>query len=321
MADKQDLKKGIVFFGTPEFAVASLALLIEKGCAIHLVVTAPDKPAGRGHKLQTSAIKDFALSHNLNIAQPLNLKDPEFIARLKNMDADIFVVVAFRKLPAEVWQIPKLGTFNLHASLLPQYRGAAPIHRAIMNGEIETGVTTFLIDDKIDNGNILMSATCSIFENDDVGDLHDRLMEMGARLVVQTVDGLRAGTLTPLPQPEIEEGQLKTAPKIFPQSCEINWQQSARAVLNHIRGLSPTPVAKTLFYGETEPVPVKIYRAAISSLNVSPKPGVIHISDGQLIIGTTTTPIEIMDLQPAGRKRMDIKSFLNGLKNQLTHAA
>lgn len=320
MADKQILNTKIIFFGTPEFAVATLEAVYKAGYPISAVVTTPDKPAGRGHKIQTSAVKEFAVRHNLLLLQPPNLKDATFIDELQRLNADVFIVVAFRKLPAEVWSIPPLGTFNLHASLLPNYRGAAPINWAVIKGEKETGVTTFLIDDQIDTGYILMSRSAPIYETDDAGDVHDRLMALGAGLVLKTIDGLTTKTLSPKPQSAKESEKLPAAPRIFQDICQINWHSKAHEIINHIRGLSPYPSARTTLFGNSEPIPIKIFKAQQSAELLNLKPGQINKSSNSLIIGTLSNAIELKEIQPATRKRMKIADFLNGLKSELSHA-
>src|SRR5687767_874321 len=230
--------------GTPEFAVASLDILVKNNYPIAAVITAPDKPAGRGLEVQQSAVKKYAVLKNLNVLQPEKLKDPDFISRLKALNADLFIVVAFRMLPEAVWNMPELGTFNLHASLLPQYRGAAPINRAIMNGEKETGVTTFFLQQEIDAGDILFQEKISIGDTETAGELHDRMAELGAALVVKTVRAIEDDSTHPVPQPPAG-ANLKTAPKIFKEDCRINWNKSANEIFNLIRGLSPFPGAFT----------------------------------------------------------------------------
>ncbi|MCX7987518.1 MAG: methionyl-tRNA formyltransferase, partial [Bacteroidales bacterium] len=234
----------LVFMGTPEFAVPSLKILHESRHDVVAVVTAPDKPAGRGMKIQQSPVKIYALDHSLPVLQPVKLKDPDFIKHLAEYKADLFVVVAFRMLPAEVWQMPPKGTVNLHASLLPQYRGAAPINWAIINGECVTGVTTFFIEQEIDTGQIIFSEKVDIDPNETAGELHDKLMNIGAKLLLKTVDAIETGAFQPIPQNVISEiAPLKIAPKIFKDTCKINWNQSATHIHNLVRGLSPVPAA------------------------------------------------------------------------------
>jgi methionyl-tRNA formyltransferase len=317
MAIEQSITPSVVFFGTPSFAVAALKALYDNSVEIKSVVTAPDKPSGRGQKLQPSAVKQFALTLNIPVLQPQLLADTHFLATLRALNADIFVVVAFRKLPRVVWSIPPLGTFNLHASLLPQYRGAAPINWAIINGETKTGVTTFLIDENIDTGKLLLQSEAPIYENDDAGELHDRLMTIGAKLVVETVFGLMNNVLSSKVQTGFPE--LKAAPKIYPETCNIDWHKRAGSIQNLIRGLSPYPAARTHFYAEEQKIPVKIYSAQLSDTVLSP--GQALISHQKLFIGTGSNALEILELQPADRKKMNTAAFLNGIKKPLTHAS
>jgi methionyl-tRNA formyltransferase len=247
----------IIFFGTPDFAVASLNALVEGGAKVLAIVTAPDKPAGRGMQLQQSAVKQYALAKGLPVLQPEKLKAPEFIEQLKNYKADLHVVVAFRMLPETVWNMPPLGTINVHASLLPQYRGAAPINWAIINGETETGVTTFRLKHEIDTGNILLQQKVTIETEDNVGVLYEKLMQAGAKLLVETVKGLAAGTLKETPQTSIDTGQLKHAPKIFKEDSKIDWNKPVAEIHNLIRGLSPYPTAFTILQDKV----LKIYKA------------------------------------------------------------
>ncbi len=257
----------IVFMGTPEFAVESLKALVKQDYNVVGVVTAPDKPAGRGYKLQPSPVKRYALEQGLPLLQPEKLRDPGFLEELRGWKADLQVVVAFRMLPEVVWKLPPKGTFNLHSSLLPRYRGAAPINWAIINGESETGVTTFLLSHEIDTGHIIFQERTAIEETDTAGSLHDRLMAMGARLVLKTVDAITEGTAHPIPQSELvsDETVFTPAPKIFTEDCRIDWSRSVLEVYNHIRGLSPYPAAWTELYpgDEEEPLRVKIYACEI----------------------------------------------------------
>ena len=241
----QDSK--ILFMGTPEFAVASLDAIRNGGFNISGVVTSPDKPAGRGQKIRTPPVKEFALKHGLRVLQPEKMKNPQFLEELRDMSPDLIIVVAFRMLPEEVWGLPPLGTINLHASLLPQYRGAAPINRAIMNGENETGVSTFFIEKDIDTGKIIMQRSTAISADENAGNLHDRLKDIGAELMVETIHLVLSGNSTHIDQSVLAKnaGTLKTAPKIYPEDCNIDWNQPVSAVYNHIRGLSPYPAAWT----------------------------------------------------------------------------
>ena len=251
--------KKIVFMGTPQFAVASLKNVHESGYKVVGVVCPPDRPAGRGHKLQDCDVKKYALSQNLNILQPEKLKNPEFIIQLKELEADLFIIVAFRMLPKEVWSLPKYGTFNIHGSLLPQYRGAAPINWAIINGETKTGVTSFFIDEKIDTGATLLYKECVIGEDETVGDIHDKLMHLGAELTIQTCDALFNGSITP--QKQKHTSNLKKAPKLFKDNCRLDWTKTTVEIHNHIRGLSPYPVAWTTFISNGKEQIIKIHKA------------------------------------------------------------
>ncbi|MDX9882010.1 MAG: methionyl-tRNA formyltransferase [Prolixibacteraceae bacterium] len=304
----------IVFMGTPGFAVASLRNLVESGYQVAGVVTAPDKPAGRGQKLSESAVKQYATAKSLKVLQPEKLKNQDFIDELKALHADLQVVVAFRMLPEIVWNMPRLGTFNLHASLLPQYRGAAPLNWAIINGEEETGVTTFLLDHEIDTGKILFRDKIAITKNDTVGTIHDSLMEIGARLVVKTVDALAGGTVSPVSQNELISGEtIKHAPKIFREDCRINWSGPGAKTRNLIRGLSPYPAAWTELIdenGQTEML--KIYFADFTE-GKNAEPGDVS-SDGKNFLKVKTGDgwLAVTDLQLAGKKRMNIVDFLRG---------
>jgi methionyl-tRNA formyltransferase len=306
----------IVFMGTPEFAVATLGSLLMNGCNVVGVVTVPDKPAGRGRKLTRSAVKEFAEDSKLPILQPGNLKDPEFLSDLKKMDADVFIVVAFRMLPPEVWKMPPRGTINLHASLLPDYRGAAPINHAIINGETTTGVTTFFIDEKIDTGDILLREEVQIFPFENAGELHDRLMKHGARLVVLTLEELCKNSLKRISQPKIltPEQTPKLAPKIFPEDCIIDWDNEASKIHNLIRGLSPYPCARSWLRNEKSKISFKIFESQ-PDFDHSMKPGTI-ISDGKtfLKIACRKGSINILSLQLEGKKRMSTVEFLRGFK-------
>lgn len=308
MKEKKDLN--IVFMGTPEFAVTILEKLIKESYNIKAVVTAPDRPAGRGRKLQGSAVKDCALQHNLTVLQPSNLKDEEFIEELKYFKADLFIVVAFRMLPKVVWEIPSMGTFNLHGSLLPQYRGAAPINWAVINGETETGVTTFFIDEKIDTGQILMSDKITIGENETAGELHDRMMVIGAQTVANTVELIRLGNVQAIPQPE---GDLKAAPKISKQDCLLNLTESIHNIHNFIRGMSPYPTAWIkLRHKETnEEKTLKLFQSEV--LNEYTNSSITLRNDNKsLILETTNGALFLKEIQLEGKKRLDSISFLAG---------
>ncbi|MEQ9373762.1 MAG: methionyl-tRNA formyltransferase [Imperialibacter sp.] len=294
----------IVFMGTPEFAVPSLDILVANGWNIVGVITAPDKPQGRGKKLGVSAVKAYAEEKGLNILQPTNLKSPEFIAELKALDANLQIVVAFRMLPEIVWQMPALGTFNLHGSLLPKYRGAAPINWAIINGEKETGVTTFFLKHEIDTGDILFQEKEPISDEDNVGTVYERLMNKGAALVLKTVEAIAEGNYKEKPQEVFED--TPTAPKIFRETCEINFEQPTEQVVNFIRGLSPYPTAWTSLMGKT----VKVYKAR--KINQKGEKEMLSDSKTYLYLKTADGYISIEDLQMEGKKRMDIEEFLRG---------
>ena len=309
----------IVFMGTPEFAVASLKKLVDGGYNIVGVITAPDKPAGRGKKIQQSPVKEYAVANNLNVLQPEKLKNPEFLKELELLKADLQVVVAFRMLPEVVWKMPPLGTFNLHGSLLPQYRGAAPLNWAVINGETKTGVSTFLLDHEIDTGKILFRKETEIGENDTVGDVHDRLMGIGAELVVETVDALMSGDYEAIPQSElIDEADIKHAPKIFKEDCRIDWSKSAESIRNLIRGLSPYPSAwSTLVENVTgKEIPVKLFFAQKTDEISDAEPGTLR-TDGKKIVSVACNDLwlEITDLQIAGKKRMKTEDFLRGFQH------
>jgi len=303
----------IVFMGTPEFAVASLNALYETGVDIAAVVTAPDRPCGRGRKITCSPVKKYALDHRLTLFQPEKLRDPEFISALRDINADLFVVVAFRMLPEEVWSMPRLGTFNLHASLLPQYRGAAPINHAIINGETMTGVTTFLIDEDIDTGMILLSRETAILPDETAGSLHDRLMETGARLVVETARGLAAGSLKPVSQEKMDDTMLKPAPKISPADMVIRWEKIAENIHNLIRGLSPCPGANTMLRKEGRSLRLKILDSTINYEITGNIPGTLIVTEkSRLMVACGKDTLEILSLIPEGRKRMSAAEFLRG---------
>ncbi len=307
--NKQDLK--IVFFGTPEFAVESLDALLKHDFNVVGVVTMPDKIAGRGHKLYQSDVKRYAVEHNLPLLQPEKLKSEDFIKALKELNADLFIVIAFRMLPREVWQMPRLGTFNLHASLLPKYRGAAPINRAVMNGDTETGVTTFFLRHEIDTGDMIMQRKIEILPNENVGDVHDKLMHLGANMVVETVNSIIDGTLTTTPQPN---GEFTPAPKIFKEDCKIDWTKTSLEVHNHVRGLSPYPAAWTVIVENTgRPLECKIFTTQpTDASSESTSPGSIKIEGKRLLVACNDNWLEIKELQPAGKKRMAADAFLLG---------
>ena len=296
--------------GTPQFAVEALKKLHKSNHQIVGVVCPPDKPVGRGHKLKSCQVKQYAVSQNLKVLQPEKLKSPQFLSKLTNLDADLFIVVAFRMLPEEVWSIPKFGTFNIHASLLPQYRGAAPINWALINGEKKTGVTSFLIDEQIDTGAILLQKDCEIRENENVGELHDRLMLMGAELTIETCEGIFNNTIKPRVQQNSFE--LKNAPKLFKSDCKIDWSKSSLEIYNHVRGLSPYPVAWTNIISDSESKTIKIFNAYYELLKHKKEITEIVINKNNFKIYTKDGVINILEIQIAGKRKMDIKSFLNG---------
>lgn len=300
--------------GTPEFAVASLDALMKSRHEVVAAVTVPDKPASRGLKMQASAVKEYAVEHNLKLLQPEKLKNETFISELKALNADLFVVVAFRMLPEIVWNMPKYGTINLHGSLLPQYRGAAPINWAIINGEKETGVTTFFIRHEIDTGDVLIRETIPVTETDDAGTVHDKLMALGAQLIVKTVDAIADGKVNPLKQEQITNTTLKPAPKIFRETCKIDWNKPTTEVFNFIRGLSPYPGAWTEFTDPTGKKAIyKIYKT-IPQNSVSLSPCNASILNDRLYIGCSDGTLEILELQPEGRKRLKTQDFLRGMR-------
>lgn len=300
----------IVFMGTPEFAVSSLDALVKAGCQIVGVVTAPDKPAGRGMQLQQSAVKKYAAEHQLPVLQPLKLKDPEFIASLAALKADLQIVVAFRMLPEAVWNMPPMGTVNLHGSLLPQYRGAAPINWAVINGEKETGVTTFRLKHEIDTGDILLQESFPLAEDDTAGTVHDRMKDIGAALLVKTVAGLAAGTLTEKPQTGNPE-HLKHAPKIHTDTCRINWSRSAGEIYNHVRGLSPYPGAFTVLNEKM----LKIYQCEKEIVFPKSTEG-DYETDGKTFLKFACADgyIHLTQIQLEGKKKMEITEFLRGYR-------
>lgn len=299
----------VVFFGTPDFAVGSLSALIDAGCSVLAVVTAPDKPAGRGRKFQMSAIKEYALQHDLLVLQPEKLKNPEFLEQLKALNADVHVVVAFRMLPEVVWNMPSLGTINVHGSLLPQYRGAAPINHAIMNGETVTGVTTFRLKHEIDTGDLLGQAEVAINADENFAEVYDKLMKAGAQLLVKTLRGLADNSIEP--QPQDNSKTSLPAPKIFREDCAINWQRPAKKIHDFIRGLSPVPAAFTFLKDKKYKVLQASYEIAANSAEA----GSIETDNkSYLKIAATDGWVNILYLQPEGKKVMDIRSFLNGHK-------
>jgi methionyl-tRNA formyltransferase len=306
----------IVFMGTPDFAVASLDILVKNNYNVVGVITAPDKPAGRGQQLQQSAVKQYALQHRLTILQPEKLKDEQFLKQLANLKADLQIVVAFRMLPEVVWNMPPLGTFNLHGSLLPQYRGAAPINRAVMNGEQETGVSTFFLQQEIDTGKIIFQEKTPIAENDTAGEVHDRLMIIGANLVLKTVQAIEHNDYPQTDQSKfIKAGEdIKYAPKIFKEDCKIDWYKTMEEIHNHIRGLSPYPAAfTTLTSPSKQAFPVKFFISKKENSNPSqPIKSIISDSKNYLKIVVNGGYIAVEELQLAGKKKMGIQEFLRG---------
>ena len=309
---KKDLR--IVYMGTPEFAVEPLKRLVEEGYNVVGVVTMPDKPAGRGQHLQESPVKKYALEEDIPILQPEKLRDEDFLVQLKMWQADIQVVVAFRMLPEVVWNMPRLGTFNLHASLLPQYRGAAPINWAIINGEKDTGVTTFFLKHEIDTGNIILQRSTPIHDEDNVGTLYDRLMNMGADLVVETMERITMGDVSTIPQDD--SVAVNPAPKIFKEDCKINWNKSAVELHNFVRGLSPYPAACTEVKNDKDQVlSLKVLETEVIDQTVSEQPGTL-VSDGkkQIYFATEEGYLAVKKLQVAGKKAMTTEELLRGTK-------
>ena len=311
MLNKQSIR--IIYMGTPDFAVESLRALVENGYNVVAVVTMPDKPAGRGHQLQFSAVKQYALSVGLPVLQPERLKDENFLAELKSYNADLQIVVAFRMLPEVVWNMPRLGTFNLHASLLPQYRGAAPINWAVMNGDHETGATTFMLQHEIDTGNIILQERIAIAPDENVGSVHDRLMTMGAGLVTRTVDAIieaedKGVAIKTFPQDNSIE--LRPAPKIFKDTCAIDFSRSAEQIRNHVRGLSPSPAAWIDHMPANHPLSdvlkgAKVYKVAVTQ---------VAEQKGHIVVPCADGYIDILELQLPGKKRMDAAALLNGIR-------
>lgn len=312
--EKKDLK--IVFLGTPDFAVESLRRLVEGGYNIVGVITMPDKIAGRGHKMFQSPVKEYAVEHGLKLLQPANLKDPVFVEELRSLQADLQIVIAFRMLPEVVWNMPPMGTFNLHASLLPKYRGAAPINWAVMNGDTETGVTTFFLKHEIDTGDIIQQRSIPIAKTDNVGVIHDRLMMLGADMVIETVDAILAGEVKPIPQDELcNQGiEATPAPKIFKDTCRVDWNAPAEKVYNHIRGLSPYPAAWTEIEKDGEVFSFKIFETSEPIDNINLAPGELKHDKHRLMIGCADGAIEILSMQLSGKKRMTPDEFMRGFK-------
>jgi methionyl-tRNA formyltransferase len=302
---------GIIFMGTPDFAVASLQALVENGYNVVAVVTAPDKPAGRGMQLKASAVKEYAVAQSIPVLQPEKLKNEDFLKELRSYKADLQIVVAFRMLPEVVWDMPEMGTVNVHASLLPQYRGAAPINWAIINGEKETGVTTFRLKHEIDTGNILLQEKVTILPEDNIGTVYDKLMRKGAGLLIKTVDGLVNNTITEQPQPE-SALELKHAPKIFKEDCQINWSKNAEEVHNLIRGLSPYPAAYTSIDGKQ----LKIFTSSFEKVSTGAHSQGDYETDGKSFLKFAAADgwVNCLDVQYEGKKRMPVADFLRGFR-------
>lgn len=309
-------KLRIIFMGTPEFAVNSLDILIKNGYNIVGVITAVDKPAGRGKKLNESAIKKYAIKNNLFLLQPTNLKDPDFQIQLKSLNANLQIVVAFRMLPEIIWNMPKYGTFNLHASLLPQYRGAAPINWAIINGEKETGISTFFLDHKIDTGNIILQEKIAIEKDETAGSLHDKLQVLGSELVLKTVDLIISNKFQTIQQNDSVSEALKDAPKLHKLDCRIDWTKSAKQVCNQIHGLSPYPAAFTdLISPEGLIQQLKIFKVDFSPSNNTLNPGTIETDNKNFLkVNTSSGSISILELQLAGKRKMMVQDFLKGFR-------
>ena len=304
----------IVYMGTPDFAVLPLQHILDSNHEVVAVVTAPDKPAGRGRKMRGSAVKEFAQKHDLRVLQPEKLRSEAFIQTLSELRADVFVVVAFRMLPEMVWQLPSIGTFNLHASLLPQYRGAAPINWAVINGEHESGVTTFMINAQIDTGSILLQEKVQIDQNESAGSLHDKLMVVGAELVIKTLNGLAEEKL--IPRPQEEHSYLKPAPKIFKEDCRIDWFQPGKQIEQLIRGLSPFPGAFTEIVSGELIGQLKILEAEFLNETSNHDAGSFYIHDKELRVSTQDGCLRLMLIQPQGKRRMGAIDVINGLKNK-----
>lgn len=309
--EKKDLK--IVFFGTPEFARESLRRITEQGYNVVGVVTMPDKPAGRGHKLLQSPVKEFALEHNLELMQPVSLKAPEFVDKLRSLGADLFIVIAFRMLPEVVWQMPPRGTFNLHASLLPRYRGAAPINWAVINGDTKTGVTTFFLKHEIDTGDIIDQIAVDILPEENVGDVYDKLMDLGASLTIKTIDGIINGTLKPVSQDcLVKDVEPTPAPKIFKETCRISWNQPAVKVHNLVRGLSPYPAAWFVMTDGENEISVKLFETSVDEATSQPA-GTLLVTKNKLMVACGDKWLEIKQLQAAGKRRMTAAEFMRGV--------
>lgn len=313
MTEKKDLR--IVYMGTPDFAVEPLSKLVEGGYNIVGVITMPDKPIGRHqNELSASPVKKYAVEHGLRVLQPAKLKDPEFVEELRSLQADLQIVVAFRMLPEVVWNMPRYGTFNLHAALLPQYRGAAPINWAIINGDTETGITTFFLDHDIDTGSIIQRVPVPILDTDNVEDVHDKLMHLGSDLVVETVDNILAGTVTPIPQSDLQTDEpLRPAPKIFKETCRIDWTQGVKRTYDFVRGLSPYPAAWTELTYNGKTSVLKVYTTSKEFCEVSEPIGTV-VTDGKtyLKVAQADGYQHLLTIQLAGKKRMQTADFLRG---------
>lgn len=313
--NSKDLR--IVFMGTPEFAVTSLRALVEGGYNIVGVVTTPDKPAGRGQKIQQSDVKQYAVEQGLPVLQPVKLRDPEFQAALEALNPDLGIVIAFRMLPETVWSLPRLGTFNLHASLLPQYRGAAPINWAIINGETETGVTTFLLNHQIDTGDIIGQVRCPILPEDNIGTLYDKLMEIGSELVLETVEKIAVNDIKPIAQSHIPDSELKPAPKIFKEDCLIDWSMEGERIVNFVRGLAPYPAAWSRMYKDGAEVgSAKIFSVRFTATEHKHNVGEVR-TDGRTMLEVACKDgwIALEELQLAGKRRMAVRDLLLGLRD------
>lgn len=302
----------IAFMGTPEFAVASLEALLKDTFNVVAVVTAPDRPAGRGRKLRASAVKQSAIAHELPVLQPTNLKDPDFLAELQALEVNLLIVVAFRMLPESIWSFPRYGTFNLHASLLPDYRGAAPINWAIINGETRTGATTFFIEQNIDTGNIIFQEELPINDEENAGQLHDRLKTLGADLVVRTSRAIAEGSVPSRSQKHLKS--VKKAPKLNRDTCRIDWNQPMQTIFNLIRGLSPYPAAWSTLVNGSEEKQVKIFTARKTDRPAVGNPGLVRVEGKQLLVNTSDHLIEVLELQLEGKRRMPVVDFINGIE-------
>ena len=315
--DKKDLR--IVFMGTPEFAVGTLRALVEGGYNVVAVVTQPDKPVGRHQdQLHQSEVKQYALAQGLPVLQPVKMKDPDFVSRLAGYRADLQVVVAFRMVPEVVWAMPRFGTFNVHAALLPQYRGAAPINWAVINGETETGVTTFFLDHDIDTGRIILQKRFAIPDDADVEYVYDGLMDLGAQAAIETINLILQGdgTIPSEPQDNLAQGmELHGAPKIFKDTCRINWQQPQKRVYDFIRGLSPYPGAWTTYNRKGKDTVLKIFKTAKTQRKATGEPGSIQVDDGKLYANCADGQLQVLELQQSGKRRMQAADFINGWQN------